>query len=143
MSGEVKFDLSDPYGNCDHVIGGVWGHHIRASDGLAIPEDIVDGLIGIWGHLPWENRIKIGQTIVHEYERNWFIFEVVEVDWKYDPRDMFSGKIRVLRAYDKLTGDCSYNRDDWLDGDEVGLPARIANWFSQMWHHIDKAEGRS
>lgn len=105
-------DLADPYADCQHVVGGWWGNHLRFMDGLPTLTGDLDEMTGysIWGHQPAETRVKIGDLITHEYGNTWVTFIVMTVDYKSDPPDMFFGTCDLIRVCAKGTGETLYLR---------------------------------
>lgn len=109
-------DPADPLADCDHVMGGTWGNHISWLDGHAPrltetcqPGDMVDLRIyghqpEFSGHRPNSHRIKDGDWIAVEYSSNWLTFEVSNVEWGNDPKDMFTARVRCVRVCDRKTG---------------------------------------
>ena len=119
-----NFDLSDPYADCQHVVGGVWGDHLEFMDGTprmaGYPDEMTD--YTIWGHQPATNRVKDGDLITVEYNRNWLTFKARDIEWKSDPKDMFFGKCDLVRVCAKSDGEILYLRDD-EEKQEVGVVA--------------------
>jgi hypothetical protein len=68
----------------------MWGRHIRWMQW----EPDSRGLRHCWGHYP-SSRLKVGDWIVQEMVGGRMgILEIVELEWKSDPDDMFFGYAR-------------------------------------------------
>ena len=99
MMHRADFDPADPYAGSDHVIGGVWGHHVSFMQPTHVIGDPVFCQIVIWGHLPAEYPIHVGHHIVHSYMKHWVRFRVTEVELKADPPDMFFATMVPTEIY--------------------------------------------
>lgn len=70
-------DLADPYKGSDHVIGGVWGHHVSFITPNHTLNDAVQSPVALWAHLPLDYPLQVGHVIVHRYSEHWVRFEIV------------------------------------------------------------------
>ncbi len=113
---------------CDHVIGGWWGNKIQYFGDASIsgkPEEIADIKKRLVGWLPHNNRIEPGHLVFGEYERSFVLFEIVKVDWKSNPSDMFFADARVHKMITKEDGDTIFERDST----PVRQQCFFAGWF--------------
>jgi len=75
-----------------------WGSHIQWFDTNEFSQWDENTIFSIWGHKP---RIAIGDTVTSEFKHTINRFEIVSLDKKSNPPDMFFGKVKFISQEDK------------------------------------------
>jgi len=122
---ERNINPADAYADCQHVVGGWWGNHLRFVDSLPELNPNPSTMTGyrIWGHQPAKTRIEEGDLITQEYGKTWVTFKAKNIEYKTNPSDMFFGECDVVRVCEKQTGECLYYREEI----ELSIIAKFAS----------------
>lgn len=78
------------------VMGGSWGNHITWTTDEWPPLSS-RSVVRAYGHKPPHAFPEVGHLIAAKMRRSWFLFEVIEVEPKRDPPDMFFLSMRPVK----------------------------------------------
>lgn len=86
----------------DYELGGGWGNSIQLSNPEQFKYFNMDTIFNVhgWKSYP-QSKPKVGDTLVGEFEKSWMKFEFIEVEYKYDPPDMFFAKVKLIEREEK------------------------------------------
>lgn len=118
-------DLTDPYSGAHHVIGGTWDHHVSFIYPDHTIADPQTDRIPVWGHLPDNEPMVVGQTLIHRYTHHWVRFEVDTVE-PAETSGMFYASLMITHV--------------WLLDAELVWQRRARNWLRdtlQSWVTIN------
>lgn len=106
----------------DYTLGGGWGDHID----LAYPRefhllDLNKDIVKLYGHTPY--RIKVGDTVLGDFQKSWILFKVKKIEYMRDPTDMFFADTVVIKQQLKSSDTVI------IVGTQQEKPVNIFSWI--------------